>query len=75
MTKITKWIMCFLLYVFLVGAGMAGVACFTVVKTLESIEYGQIVEVIDGKENFYITLWLGPFAYRIDLKERIQNKY
>ena len=41
-----------------------------VVYGLKSLEHTQLREVKDGKENFYITFWLGPFSYRINVKER-----
>jgi hypothetical protein len=35
-----------------------------------ALEHSRVVEIVDGQEKFFITLWLGPFGYKIDVKER-----
>lgn len=63
---------------FAYAAGMLFLFCFFscaaffggIVGTFHALEFAEIVEVKDGKNKLYISLYFGPFSYKIDVEER-----
>lgn len=54
-----------LLAIMFMAAGM--------VSGLKQLEYTKFVETIDGKEDVYVSLKLGPFTYTINIPEKKEN--
>lgn len=45
-----------------------------IIAAYKSLEYSEIRKVEDGKEKTLLTLWVGPFAYRIEIPKKNSNE-
>ena len=61
--------------------GMAAIAFLRVSSAIggvivayKSLEYSETRKVEDGKERTLLTLWIGPFAYRIEIPKKIPHE-
>jgi hypothetical protein len=46
---------------------------FGAISSISLIKYSSFVEMNDGKGDFYIILYFGPFQYKMRLKEIIDE--
>ena len=41
-----------------------------IIAAYKSLEYSEIRKMDDGKDKTFLTLWVGPFAYRIEIPKK-----